>query len=861
MSATRSALSTKLWFAICRYPAKDFWIGHDGTYTYRDLADAIEMACGVFDGFDLNRGEVVLIATDDDWLATTLWFASLLDGLVPVLLAPDAGSDRLVGIADLTKPGITVIDPERAAEPWVTSEQRKVLQTSDFAASLGSKSTPAARSRKPTLNKPDNGTAYILFTSGTTSVPKGVVLSHHNLEAQLKTIARVFEVGPDAHLFNGLVLHHADGLVQGPVLAASQSATLIRPERFTPTRIESDLLWLGETRATHMIGAPVLYEMIDRFAARDDYFRHPEFHAMLSSSARLSPALWDRLERRFDTPVINEYGMTETVAATHFAGPHVEMGARFTIGKPIDCEADIRDPDGQPVSPGVIGELCVRGPNIFQGYFGQPEETCKVLRDGWLRTGDLGRVTANGDYEIVGRKNTTINFGGLLIRPEEIDEALCAHPLVKDAQSLGLVDRDFGQVPVSVVLAEQPVDIASLARHCRERLEARKVPRHIVQVDAIPRVSSGKPDLTALRSLIADHLKQYTAHRNDIDAGVLELAARIFNAAPEKISLEQGPDEIAGWDSYAHTVLALEAESAFGVSLSTCDVLSIKTLADLSVILKKLKNRDVPEGKDKVSPTILHLMHQGKGGSGLIAFPNIGNMTLYVQGLLPGIDPDIAVWSVSFDSRAAAPDECVSVKGLAHAFAVNLAGSDLPRPFHLLGHSFAGYLAYETACALAACSEPVRNVLLLDTAVPWRLREDRILLNHDRIRATNAAHLGTDIPDGASLPEATGNILHEPGFLRVDLSRIPPALHGTLRVWYAAMVRYEPTPYSGSLSIIRSKKRRLLARPNRHLGWDRYVTGPLRVFEVDGDHLAMVNDDAIATQAGRIVSDVIAGGS
>ena len=151
-----------------------------------------------------------------------------------------------------------------------------------------------------------------------------------------------------------------------------------------------------------------------------DYFDRPDFYALLSTSASLSPEVWAALEDRFGKPVINEYGMTETVAASHFAGPHPEMGERFTIGCPIDCDAKIVDETGAEVEEGQAGELLLRGSNIFQGYYRRNDQTSAVMSDEWFQTGDLCRVNKSGSYEIVGRKNTAINFAGFLMRPEEI---------------------------------------------------------------------------------------------------------------------------------------------------------------------------------------------------------------------------------------------------------------------------------------------------------------------------------------------------------------------------------------------------------------------------------------------------------
>ena len=173
----------------------------------------------------------------------------------------------------LRSPALIVIDEERAPDLRIFEEiecAKVTLAGPDVHLSeLSESELLRAPSRKKSIDR----TAYLIFTSGTTSAPKGVAISHESLLAQLKTISRVLEVSSDSKIFNGLVLYHVDGLVQGPVLAASRSATLLRPDKLNANRIEEGMCWLRDSGATHMIGVPVLYEMILRFCSKDGLFR------------------------------------------------------------------------------------------------------------------------------------------------------------------------------------------------------------------------------------------------------------------------------------------------------------------------------------------------------------------------------------------------------------------------------------------------------------------------------------------------------------------------------------------------------------------------------------------------------------
>lgn len=543
-----------MWQTIVEATDRPYLLAPAQSLTYRDFGSLVAAELQRFDDAGLEPGDRVLICTADEMAAIALFTTALLDGLVPVMLAPETPDERLAAISSVVEPGLTC----RGASPHAPSH-----------------------GRAPRLPDTPDALAYILFTSGTTQSPSGVTISHRNLLANVATLSRLFGYDADSRIFNDMVLAHADGFIQGPLIALANGATLIRSGSFSIAGMET---WLGRVRemgATHVITVPTVWSLINRYARRDDYFQGSECRALLSVAAKLDTALWERLESRFGRPVYNQYGLTETVASALYAGPQREMGPSGTIGKPVDCEARIAAP-----SADGAGELQLRGDNIFPGYWKNPARTAESFtQDGWFKTGDVVRKRPDGAYEILGRLKTIIMMAGFLIRPEEIDEALLTHPAVAEAVTVALPDGEFGEIPATAVVLQEAASEADLTAHARRTLEPLKVPKRIVILDAMPRGISGKPDIKAiLKRIEATVAEEQIAPQpadQDTANNVLRIASRVFRVDPTQLRLESNPTTVKGWDSFSHVTLLLAAEAQFGVEIAADHATDIKSLGDL----------------------------------------------------------------------------------------------------------------------------------------------------------------------------------------------------------------------------------------------------------------------------------------
>lgn len=601
---SRTISTRTMWDQIGAAGRRTFMAMPDGNLDYPALGVAIRRWLAWFDSAGIAAGDRFVLRTGNDTVAATGFIAALLDGVVPVLLAGDTPDLRVAALAAKVE-----------AKAFVDSID---AQPNDLAPGIGrvplGNAQPASRgwfgrraapdplhglpdptARAPRLPEDTDGLAYILFTSGTTAAPSGVQITRGNLFANVATMSRLFGYIASDRIFNDMVLAHTDGMTQGPVMALANGCTVIRAGGFQVGTMEQWLDRVRRERATHVITVPTIWAMIDAYAAHDDYFDAPECRALMSVAAKLPDDLWTRIEARFRRPLFNQYGLTETVASALYAGPWPEMGSHGTVGLPVDCEARI-DPDSPDPRE---GELHLRGDNVFPGYWRDEERTARTFTpDGWMRTGDLARMRDDGSYEIAGRLKAVIMMGGFLIRPDEIDEAMQRHPAIRESVTVGVEDAMFGEVPVTAVVLHPgagPLDDAVLAEHARTFLEARKVPKRIVVLDAIPRGDSGKARLADLRAMLAapDAATQAggaaAGEASDLAAAVLALAADVFRVDPAQLTRESRAGAIPGWDSFSQLNFVMAAEDRFGIRIPAAHVARIATIADMVEAVKSLR--------------------------------------------------------------------------------------------------------------------------------------------------------------------------------------------------------------------------------------------------------------------------------
>jgi acyl-CoA synthetase (AMP-forming)/AMP-acid ligase II len=334
--------------------------------------------------------------------------------------------------------------------------------------------------------------ALILHTSGTTSRPKIVPLSHANVCASAFNIARTLSLSPRDRCLNVMPLFHIHGLIAALLATLSAGGSVHCAPGFNALRFFS---WIETVEPTWYTAVPTMHQAILARADRNqDVIRRHRLRFIRSSSAPLPPQVMTALESVFDAPVIEAYGMTE--AAHQMASNPLPPRPRKpgTVGLAAGPEVAIMDETGRLLDQGRTGEVVIRGDNVTPGYESNPEANRGAFTEGWFRTGDQGYLDADGYLTITGRLKEIINRGGEKVSPREVDEVLMDHPAVDLAVTFALPHDKLGEdVAAAVVLKEGArVDEAELRAFAGARLAAFKVPRTVVLLDEIPKGPTGK---------------------------------------------------------------------------------------------------------------------------------------------------------------------------------------------------------------------------------------------------------------------------------------------------------------------------------------------------------------------------------
>lgn len=485
-----------------RDPAAPCMILPDGrVWTYGDVERASGRIANLIVALGLKPGDRVAAQVDKTPEALVLYLAALRAGMAFLPLNPAYQRHELGYFLGDAKPGLLVCRPQMrvlADEMAAKAGVPHVLELGDNGrGSLIDAATPQPDTFA-TVARASGDLAAILYTSGTTGRSKGAMLSHGNLAHNAKTLHAWWHFQPGDVLLHMLPIFHVHGLFVACHCALLNGSAMFFEPKFDAVRAMKLL-----PESTVMMGVPTFYvRLLHEAAFGRDTCRN--MRLFVSGSAPLLKETFDEFKAKSGYTLLERYGMTEGGMFT--SNPYAGERRGGTVGFPLPgTELRIVGADGTAVTPGAVGNIQVRGDNVFIGYWGMPEKTQEEFTaDGFFKTGDMGSFDADGYVTISGRSKDLVITGGLNVYPKEIEELIDAMPGVVESAVIGLPHPDFGEAVTAMVVRQKNAAGAALTETgiiaaIKDRLANFKVPKWVYLVDELPRNAMGKVQKNILR--------------------------------------------------------------------------------------------------------------------------------------------------------------------------------------------------------------------------------------------------------------------------------------------------------------------------------------------------------------------------
>lgn len=451
-----------------------------------ELDRSVERAAGRLHSAGVTRGDTVALILPNSVEFVVAMFAAWRLGASVTPVSPTLTPTEVAYQLDDCHARLAVTSVEL---------REKVPLTVESIDDLLEGGEPAPPMPEP---QPDD-VALVIYTSGTTGRPKGVMLSHANALAMAGQAAQGLEMDSDTRTLLVLPLFHVNGIMVSTLAPLLAGGSMVIEKRFDPTTFFE---LVGESRATFFSAVPTIYAILQSVTPPTaDQISSLKY--VVCGAAPASVELLTATERLLGVPVLEGYGLSEGSCASAL-NPLRGVRKAGTVGPVIPGQRiRIVDPDGRPQEPGEIGEIVIAGPTVMLGYLGRDDETRRTIVDGWLHTGDLGRLDADGYLTVVDRLKDMIIRGGENIYPKEIENATLSLPGVTAAAVVGRPDPVLGERPV-LYLSTTPefaLDSAAIIESLGRSLSKYKLPSDVVFLDPLPTNAVGKIDKPRLREL------------------------------------------------------------------------------------------------------------------------------------------------------------------------------------------------------------------------------------------------------------------------------------------------------------------------------------------------------------------------
>jgi malonyl-CoA/methylmalonyl-CoA synthetase len=482
-------------------PNKTAIIDQGKPFSYQELKDQSEQIANhlLAGKKDLSEARVAFMLNPGFDYVATQW-AIWKSGGIAVPLCISYPLPSLIYVIENTDSEILVLGQEYIStlESYAKDKGIRILTWREIEVSLGHVNLPKITS--------DRG-AMILYTSGTTSLPKGVLTAHAIIEAQISTLVEAWKWGNQDHTICLLPLHHVHGIINVVSCALWAGAVVEFLHPFDPKQV-FDLFLKGNVNV--FMAVPTIYfKLVTEF---ESYSKKDQellteamktFRLMVSGSAALPVSVMEKWKEISGHYLLERYGMTEIGMA--ISNPYEGQRKAGYIGKPLpNVEVRLVDEHNLAVDSGNPGEIQIKGPSVFKEYWEKPVATAKSFtEDGWFKTGDIA-IVEEGYYRILGRDSVDIiKSGGYKISALEIEEVLRKHPSIKDCGVVGIPDEEWGELVSAAIVVQSDLDVKSLNQWVREQMPAYKTPRKYMVVEDLPRNAMGKVVKNDLKALFS----------------------------------------------------------------------------------------------------------------------------------------------------------------------------------------------------------------------------------------------------------------------------------------------------------------------------------------------------------------------
>jgi acyl-CoA synthetase (AMP-forming)/AMP-acid ligase II len=474
------------------------------TLSYGKYAEEIERVASLLAGAGVKPGRPVSIVLVNNLEFMVLFLAVARAGAIVAPLNSAYTVDEFKFFMEDADSQLAIIPPgAHLGRDAANQLGIPVLDVSLDGESVVLSNNGVTATKSSDAQPPSEGdVALFLHTSGTTSRPKGVPLTHANLVKSISNIKNHYELTPEDTSVIVMPLFHVHGLMGASLSTLNSGGSLVIPERFSASSF-----WELQKNysATWYSAVPTIHQIL-LMRADDDNAPRESFRFIRSCSSALAPAVFERLEARFGAPVLEAYGMTEASHQMSSSPMPPEKRIPGTVGQATGVEVAIMDmaATGQLQKSGEIGEIVIKGENVMHGYNNNPEANAEAFVDGWFRTGDQGFLDTNGYLSLTGRIKELINRGGEKISPLEIDGILLKHPAIAEAVCFAVPDEKYGEVVHAAVVLKGDADQEKIRGYCREQMADFKVPDVVYIADSLPRTATGKIQRRHMVAAFAD---------------------------------------------------------------------------------------------------------------------------------------------------------------------------------------------------------------------------------------------------------------------------------------------------------------------------------------------------------------------